>query len=87
MPLAPAATLTSRIAEHLITVLSAHHAPAAIMDQERRHMRTCQLGATTNRSVVGVMPFAAATARRCARAVRPGCAVAASSRAATVRSE
>jgi hypothetical protein len=55
LPLAPASTLTSRIAEQVTTVLIAHHAPAAIIDQERRHMQTCQLGSTTNRSVVGVM--------------------------------
>lgn len=55
MPLAPAATLTSRIAEQIATALTAHHAPAAIIDQERRRMQTCQLGTTTNRSVVGVM--------------------------------
>jgi hypothetical protein len=55
LPLAPASTLTSRISEQVTTVLVAHHAPAAIIDQERRHMQTCQLGATTNRSVVGVM--------------------------------
>jgi hypothetical protein len=55
LPLAPAATLTSRIAEQITTVLAAHYAPTAIVDQERQHMRTCQLGATANRSVVGVM--------------------------------
>lgn len=55
LPLAPAATLSSRIAEQITAVLIAHHVPAAIIDQERRHMETCQLGATTNRSVVGVM--------------------------------
>ncbi|TCO46433.1 DUF6933 domain-containing protein [Actinocrispum wychmicini] len=55
VPLAPASTLTSRIAEQVTTVLTAHHAPAAIINQERQHMQACQLGATTNRSVVGVM--------------------------------
>lgn len=55
LPLAPAATLTTRIAEQVATVLSAHHVPAAILDQERRHMTSCQLGNTANRSVVGVM--------------------------------
>jgi hypothetical protein len=53
--LAPAATLTSRIAEQISTVLTAHDAPAAIIDEERRHMRAAQLGVTANRSVVGVM--------------------------------
>ncbi|MGH3860089.1 MAG: DUF6933 domain-containing protein [Actinokineospora sp.] len=55
MPLAPASTLTSRIGEQVTRVLGAHHVPAAIIDQEWRHMQTCQLGVTTNRSVVGVM--------------------------------
>jgi hypothetical protein len=54
-PLAPASTLTSRIAEEITTVLIAHHLPAEIADLEREHMRTCQLGRTTNRSAVGVM--------------------------------
>ncbi|MBC6451287.1 DUF6933 domain-containing protein [Actinokineospora xionganensis] len=55
MPLAPAATLTARIAEQVTTVLTAHDTPTAILDQELRHMQACQLGTTTNRSVVGVM--------------------------------
>ena len=56
LPLAPAATLlTGRIAEQISTVLTALDAPAAIVDQERQHMQTAQLGATANRSVVGVM--------------------------------
>jgi hypothetical protein len=63
LPLAPASTLTGRIAEQVTTVLTAHRAPAAIIDQEWRHMQTCQLGATTNRSVVGVMNEFARLAR------------------------
>jgi hypothetical protein len=55
MPLAPAATLTGRIAEEVATVLAAHHVPAVFIEQERQHMQTCQLGTTVNRSVVGVM--------------------------------
>lgn len=55
MPLAPAANLTTRIAEVITTVLAAHSTPTPVLDQERRHMQTCQLGTTTNRSVVGVM--------------------------------
>jgi hypothetical protein len=55
LPLAPASTLTSRIAQQITTVLTAHRTPAAIVDQEQRQMRTCQLGATASRSVVGVM--------------------------------
>jgi hypothetical protein len=55
LPLAPASTLTSRIAEQIAIVLTAHRAPASVIDQERQHMRTVQLGVTANRSVVGVM--------------------------------
>lgn len=55
LPLAPAATLTSRNAEEISTVLTVHQAPATFIDQERRHMQTAQLGVTANRSVVGVM--------------------------------
>lgn len=55
MPLAPAATLTRRIAEQITTTLMAYEAPPSIIDQERQRMETCQLGTTTNRSVVGIM--------------------------------
>jgi hypothetical protein len=55
LPLAPTATLTSRIAEQISTLLAAHNAPAAMIDEERRHMQTARLGVTANRSVVGVM--------------------------------
>ena len=55
VPLAPAATLTGRVAEQISTVLTAHDVPVTFIDQERRHMRTVQLGVTANRSVVGVM--------------------------------
>lgn len=56
LPLAPMATLTSRIAEQISTTLTVHHqAPAAFVNQERQHMQTAQLGVTANRSVVGVM--------------------------------
>ena len=55
MPLAPASTLADRISEQITTVLTAHHAPARIIAEERRHMRAWQLGTTVNRSVVGVM--------------------------------
>jgi len=55
LPLAPASTLTGRIAEQISTVLAAHDAPAAVIDRERLHMRTTRLGVTANRSVVGVM--------------------------------
>lgn len=55
LPLAPAATLTGRIAEEISAVLTAHQAPVRFIDQERRHMQTVELGVTANRSVVGVM--------------------------------
>ncbi|GAA1309244.1 DUF6933 domain-containing protein [Saccharothrix xinjiangensis] len=55
LPLAPAATLTGRLAERIGTVLTSLDAPSAIVDRERRHMQTTQLGVTANRSVVGVM--------------------------------
>ncbi|WP_431922996.1 DUF6933 domain-containing protein [Amycolatopsis tucumanensis] len=55
LPMAPAATLTSRIAEQISTALTVHQAPATFVDQERRHMQNVQLGVTANRSVVGVM--------------------------------
>lgn len=55
LPLTPMAILTSRIAEQISTVLIAHDASAAIIDEEQLHMQTARLGATANRSVVGVM--------------------------------
>ncbi|HEX2772845.1 MAG TPA: hypothetical protein VHN18_10500 [Micromonosporaceae bacterium] len=55
MPLAPAATLPTRIAQHVATVLAAHGAPNAIIDQELEHMRDCRVAKTANRSVVGIM--------------------------------
>jgi hypothetical protein len=55
MPLAPAASVTDRITDHVASVLAAHHTPAGIIDRECQQMRTCQLGTTANRSTVGVM--------------------------------
>lgn len=55
MPLAPARTRPTRIADHVSAVLLAHQVPAGIVDQERRHMQACQFGTTRNRSTVGVM--------------------------------
>jgi len=55
MPLAPMPTLPSRIAEQITAALIAHHVPATVVAQERRHMEAVQLGTTANRSVVGVM--------------------------------
>jgi hypothetical protein len=55
MPLAPAATLPTRIAEQIATVLAAHGTPTAIIAEEKRHMRDCRIAGTANRSVVGIM--------------------------------
>lgn len=55
MPLAPAATWPARITEQVASVLEAHHVAEGIVEQERQHMATCQLGTTANRSTVGVM--------------------------------
>jgi hypothetical protein len=55
MPLAPAATLLARIPEQIAAALSAHGAPASIVDEEVRRMRDWRLGPTANRSVVGIM--------------------------------
>jgi hypothetical protein len=66
MPLAPAATLLTRIAEQVATVLAAHGTPHTIIGDELQHMRDRRVAATANRSVVGIMnefTFLAATYR------------------------
>src|SRR5439155_21588015 len=55
MPLAPAATLLARIPAQIAAALSAHGAPASIVDEEVRRMRDWRLGPTANRSVIGIM--------------------------------
>jgi hypothetical protein len=55
MPLAPAATLPSRIAEQIATVLAAHGTPPVIVHDELQQMRPCRFARTANRSVVGIM--------------------------------
>src|SRR6266540_2601052 len=55
MPLAPTATLPTRIGQQIITVLAAHGVPDTILDEERQHMRDCRTAKTANRSVLGVM--------------------------------
>lgn len=55
MPLAPAGTLPARIAQQIATVLTAHGAPPAIVEDELHRMRACRVARTANRSVVGVM--------------------------------
>jgi hypothetical protein len=55
MPLAPAATLASRIPEQIATVLAAHGTPLVIIEGELQQMRACRFARTANRSVVGIM--------------------------------
>jgi hypothetical protein len=55
MPLAPAATLTTRVGEQIATVLTAHGASPEIVEDELHQMRPCRVAPTANRSVVGVM--------------------------------
>jgi hypothetical protein len=55
MPLAPAATLPTRIAEQIAVVLAAHGAPTAMIAEEQRQMRDCRIAGTANRSVVGIL--------------------------------
>ncbi|MGH3914321.1 MAG: DUF6933 domain-containing protein [Pseudonocardiaceae bacterium] len=55
MPLAPAGTLSTRIAQQIATVLTAHGTPSAIVDDELQRMRPCRFARTANRSVVGIM--------------------------------
>jgi hypothetical protein len=66
MPLAPAATLLTRIGERVAAVLVAHGAPETLIDDELQRMREWRLAGTANRSVVGIMnefTFLAATHR------------------------
>ena len=66
MPLAPAATLLTRIGERVAAVLVAHGAPDTLIDDELQRMREWRLAGTANRSVVGIMnefTFLAATHR------------------------
>lgn len=55
MPLAPAATLPTRVPQQIATVLAAHRTPPAIVDDELQRMRPCRIARTANRSVVGIM--------------------------------
>jgi hypothetical protein len=55
MPLAPATTLPSRVAQQVALVLAAHGVPGRIIDAELQHMRDYRLAGTANRSVVGIM--------------------------------
>ena len=55
IPLAPAATLPARAAEHIGTVLAAHGTPDTYLAAELEHMNQWRIGPTANRSVVGIM--------------------------------
>jgi Domain of unknown function (DUF6933) len=55
MPLAPAATVPSRIGPEIAGTLAAHQASAPVLEAELRRMRDCRFAPTVNRSVVGVM--------------------------------
>ncbi|MGH3814043.1 MAG: DUF6933 domain-containing protein [Pseudonocardiaceae bacterium] len=55
LPLAPAATWTSRLAQQIAANLTAHDAPTQFITAELRHMQHHRLDTTANRSVVGVM--------------------------------
>ena len=55
MLLAPAGTLPARIPAQIAAVLSAHGAPAAIVEEELHQMQDWRIGPTANRSVVGIM--------------------------------
>jgi hypothetical protein len=55
MPLAPAATVPTRIAQHIATLLAAHGTSPAIIQDELHQMRPCRVARTANRSLVGIM--------------------------------
>jgi len=55
LPLAPAATLPARVPAQIAAMLSAHGAPARIVDRELQHMRDWRVAPTANRSVLGIM--------------------------------
>jgi hypothetical protein len=55
MPLAPAATLTTRFPDALSNVLAGHGVSRSFIDDEVARMDHCQLAPTKNRSVVGIM--------------------------------
>lgn len=55
MPLAPAATLTTRFPAALAAVLRSHGWNDAQVEAEMRHMQECEIAKTTNRSVIGML--------------------------------
>ncbi|HEX5200109.1 MAG TPA: hypothetical protein VFW27_09230 [Actinoplanes sp.] len=55
MPLAPAASASSRIGPEIAAALAAHQTPVSLVDGELSQMRDCRFAPTANRSVVGIM--------------------------------
>lgn len=55
LQLAPSATAPSRIGPEIAATLTAHHAPAAIVEGELGQMNDCRFAPTANHSVVGIM--------------------------------
>ena len=55
MPLAPAASASSRIGPEIAAALTAHQATVTVIDGELSQMRDCRFAPTANRSVVGIM--------------------------------
>jgi hypothetical protein len=55
MPLAPAATMPARVADHVRDVLAAHDIPELVIRAEVNRMRQWRIAPTASRSVVGIM--------------------------------
>jgi hypothetical protein len=55
MPLAPSASVPSRLGSAIAATLAIHEASAAVVERELSEMRDCRFGPTTNRSVLGIM--------------------------------
>jgi hypothetical protein len=55
LPLAPAATALARATDHIATTMTAYGASEALVAAELGQMRSRRIGATANRSVVGIM--------------------------------
>jgi hypothetical protein len=62
IPLAPAATLPTRIAERIAMVLAAHGTPNTIIDEELRRMRDCSIAREYRPGVSPGRPIAASPA-------------------------
>jgi hypothetical protein len=55
MPLAPSASVPSRLGPAIAATLATHAVPTAVVERELVEMRDCRLGLTANRSVLGIM--------------------------------